>query len=92
MENSSGNEQLHFGLAVRDLGILRLALLRDEMIGLLGLVLLHDGVPDLGIVRAQLVTGQVLHYAGTDGVAQNVSGGAQPISERKTNMVELYCV
>lgn len=77
----SGYKQLHLGLAIRVLGIVTLALLRDELIWFLGLILLHHGVSDLGIGRVQLVTGQVLHYASTNRVAQNICGGAQPISE-----------
>lgn len=61
--------------------VFHVAVLRDELVGFLALLLLQDRVSHLHVFAAELVSGQELHNAGPDGVPQDVGGGPKTVPE-----------
>lgn len=66
---------LHLSLAFRTPLVLVLVLLADELVRLLVCLLLHHRVAELSVFSLQLVTGQVFHDTGADGVSQDIGRG-----------------
>lgn len=83
---------LHVGLAVRALVVLQVAVLGDQLVGFLPLLLLHHRVPHLHVSAAQLVSGQELHDAGADRVSQDVGGGPKAVPDRRDGFWSVLCL
>lgn len=78
---TASDKNLHLGLAVNGPLSITLILLADEPVRLL-VYLLHHRVAHLGVLL-QLVARQMFHYTCTDGVSEDVGGGAQSVPEER---------
>lgn len=76
---------LHVGLTVSALVILKITVLWDELVRFLPLLLLQYSVSHLHIFAAKFMSGQELNDAGSNRVSQNIGGGTEavPVAENK---------
>lgn len=71
--------ELHVGLTVSPFVVLKITVLWDELVRFLPLLLLQHRVSHLHIFAAEFMSGQELNDAGSDGVSQNIGGGAEAV-------------
>lgn len=78
--------KLHVRFTVGAFVVFEVAVLGDELVGFLPLLLLQHRVSHLHVLAAELVSGQELHDAGADRVSQNIGGGAQTVPGKKSEI------
>lgn len=59
--------------------VFEIAVLGDELVGLLSFLLLQHRVAHLHVFAAELVSGQKLDDSGSDRVSQDVGGGPETV-------------
>lgn len=79
---------LHVGFAVSTFIVFKVAILGDELVRFLPLLLLQHRVSHLHVSAAELVSRQELHDAGADRVSQHVGGGAQSVPGEQQRATE----